>query len=169
MKVNWKDLFARFHGKRVLKYGLYMFLALLCQNMLFTRLRVFGVCPMVLPAVAVAVGMIEGSSWGAVFGLVMGIFADMAFLENTILFTVSFPALAFAAGFLSHFFINQRFFAYMGAAALGLLVMALLQMMGTFARDVWSASMLLTALLQTLWSLPFAAPAYFPPAKWIQK
>ena len=168
MKVNWKDLFARFHGKRVLKYALYMFLALLCQNMLFTRLRILGVCPMVLPAVAIAVGMFEGSSWGAVFGLIMGLFADMAYMENTILFTVTFPALAFAAGFVSHFFINQRFFAYMGAAALGLLAMALLQMMGTFARDVWSPALLLTALLQTLWSVPLAALAYPPLIRWVR-
>ena len=169
MKVNWEELFARFHGRRVLKYALYMFLALLCQNMLFSRLRFLGVCPMVLPAVAVAVGMVEGSSWGAVFGLLMGIFADMAFLENTILFTVAFPVIAFAAGFVTHFYINQRFFAFMGVSAAGLLAMAVLQMLGTFARDVWSADMLLTAFLQTLWSLPLAALAYFPPAKWIRK
>ena len=169
MNVNWKELLARFQGKRVVKYGLYMFLALVCQNMLFTQLRILGVCPMVLPAVAVAVGMFEGSSWGAVFGLIMGIFADMAYIENTILFTVMFPALAFASGFVSHFFINRRFFAFMGAAAVGLLVTALFQMLSTFAVDTWSPVMLLTAALQTLWSLPFGALAYFPPAKWIQE
>ena len=168
MKANWKELFARFQGKRVVKYGLYMFLALLCQNMLFTQLRILGVCPMVLPAVAVAVGMFEGSSWGAVFGLIMGIFADMAYIENTILFTVMFPALAFASGFVSHFFINRRFFAYMGAAAAGLLVTGVFQMLGTFAADGWSSAMPAVVILQTLWSLPPAALAYFGPAKLIK-
>lgn len=168
MKINWKDLFGRIHGRRVLKYLVYMFLALLCQNMLFTRLRIFGVCPMALPAVAVAVGMFEGSSWGALFGVVMGIFADMAYLENTILFTVLFPSLAFAAGFLTHFFVNRRFFAFMGTAALGILITAVMQMLGTFAADTWSPAMPLTAALQTVWSLPFAVPAYFMPARWIR-
>ena len=158
-KVEWK---------RVLRYALYMFLALLTQNMLFTQLRIAGVCPMILPAVAVAVGMFEGSTWGAIFSLIMGVFADMAFVENTILFTVLFPALAFASGFISTFFINRRFFAFMGAALLGLLVTGLVQMMRTVAVDTFSAVMFRTVILQTLWSLPFAILAYLPPARWIE-
>ena len=168
MKVDFNELLKRVDIKRVLKYWLYMFVALLCQNMLFTQLRILGVCPMVLPAVAVAVGMFEGATWGAVFGLIMGVFADMAFIENTVIFTVIFPALAFASGFISQFFINRRFFAFMGAAAAGLFLTALFQMLGTFAIDGWSSAMPLTVALQTLWSLPPAVLAYFPPAKWIK-
>ena len=69
-----------------------------------------------VPAAVVAVGMFEGASWGAIFGLVLGIFADMDYVENTVMFTLLLPALAFFAGFVSQFFINRRFFAYMGAA-----------------------------------------------------
>lgn len=98
-----KEFFKKVNIKRAVKYALYMFLALVCQDMLFTQLRIAGVCPMFLPAVAIAVGMFEGASWGAVFGLIMGVFADMAFVENTILFTVLFPALSFMAGFVAHF------------------------------------------------------------------
>lgn len=163
-----KDIIAKINFKRILRYALYMFLALVAQNMLFTQVRIFGVCPMVLPAVAIAVGMFEGVSWGAVFGLIMGIFADMAFVENTVTFTVLFPVLAFASGFVSQFFINRRFFAFMGAAFAGLLATALVQMLKTFASDGWAASLLVTALMQTLWSLPPAVLAYFPPARWIE-
>lgn len=163
-----KEIFKRVNIKRVLKYALYMFLSLVCQNMLFTQLRIAGVCPMFLPAVAVAVGMFEGASWGAAFGLIMGIFADMAFVENTVMFTMLFPALAFAAGFVCHFFLNRRFFAYMVAALAGLLITAVIQMAHVAAADGLSAVMLSTVALQTLWSLPPAALAYFPPARWIQ-
>ena len=163
-----KEIFEKINIKRIVQYWLFMFLSLVAQNMLFTQLRPLGVCPLVLPAVAVAVGMFEGAIWGAVFSLIMGIFADMAFIENTIAFTVLFPALSFATGFVAQFFINRRFFAYMGAALIGLLVTGVVQMLKTAAMDVWAASMISTVLLQTLWSLPFAALAYFPAAEWIE-
>ncbi len=163
-----KEILEKINIKRVLKYALYMFVALAAQEMVLTRVRIFGVCPMVLPAVAVAVGMFEGATWGAVFSLIMGIFADMAFVESTVTFTLLFPVLAFASGFVAQFFINRRFFAFMGAAFTGLLAAALVQLLGTFATDGWSGVMLQTVLLQTLLSLPPAVLAYFPPAKWIE-
>ena len=76
--------------------------------------------------------------------------------------------LAFASGFIAQFFINRRFFAFMGAAFLGLLATALVQMLKTLASDGFSLVMLPTVLLQTLWSLPPAVLAYFPPARWIK-
>ena len=168
MNINLKEIFSKSNIKRLLKYALFMFLALVAQNMLFTQLRLFGVCPLVLPAVAVAVGMFEGATWGAVFSLIMGIFADMAFIENTITFTVLFPVLSFATGFVSQFFINRRFFAFMGATLAALLITGVVQMLKTAALDVWAGSMITTVLLQTLWSLPPAVLAYFPPAEWIE-
>ena len=162
-----KEILSKINVKRVLKYALYLFLALVTQNMLFTQLRIAGVCPMVLPAVAVAVGMFEGATWGAIFSLFLGIFADMAYVETTVTFTVLFPAIAFASGFVSQFFINRRFFAFMGAAAAGVLLTGVVQMLHTAATDTFSLTMIPTVLLQTLWSIPPAALAYLPPARWI--
>ena len=166
--MNVKDFFSAKNIKRLLKYALYMFLTLITQNMLFTQIRPLGVCPLVLPAVAVAVGMFEGATFGAVFSLIMGFFADMAFIENTTTFTILFPALAFASGFVSQFFINRRFFAYMGAAFVGLLATGIVQMLKTSAMDAFAPVMLVTVFLQTLWSMPPAVLAYYPPAEWIE-
>ena len=161
-------ILGRIEGKRVLRYALYLFLALLAQNMVLNRVRIAGVCPMVLPAVAVAAGMFEGATWGSILSLILGIFADMAFVENSVTFTLLFPALAFASGFISQFFINRRFFAYMGVALLALLLTGVVQMLLVIAKDSFAMSMLPTVLLQTLWSLPFAVLAYLPPARWYE-
>ncbi len=163
-----KEIIAKINIKRLGQYALFMFLSLMCQTMLFSGIKIFGVYPMFLPAVAVAVGMFRGATWGAVFSLIMGIFADMAYVESTITYTVLFPALAFGAGFIAQFFINRRFFAYMGAAVTALLITGVVQMVKTIVMDTWAFSMISTVLLQTLWSLPAAVLAYFPSAKWIE-
>ena len=160
-----KDFLEKINVGKVLRYAVYLLVLLLMQDTLLTQLRILGVCPMFLPAAAVAMGMFEGATWGPLFSLLMGIFADMAFVENTVLFTLTFPAISFAAAFISNYFINRRFFAYMGAAVLGILITAAGQLLKTAASDTFSTVMVTTALLQTLWSIPFAALAYFPPAR----
>ena len=161
-------LTSKINYKRLLQYILFLFLSLLAQNMVLNRVRILGVCPFVLPAVAVAVGMFEGATWGALFSLLMGVFADMAYIENTVTFTVLFPLLAFGSGFISQFFINRRFFAFMGAALVGLLVTGIVQMLLTAAGDSLSFVMIRVVVLQTLWAMPFAVLAYFPAAHWIE-
>ena len=171
--MTFREFFIRYmmpkvEWKRVLRYLVYLFLCLIVQTMLLSRTRIAGICPYALPAAAVAVGMFEGPVAGVLYGLLLGFFADMAFVENTVLFTVMFPMLAFAAGFVSQFFINRRFFGFLLAAAGALLITALVQMLKVWAADSGSLSMLATVVLQTLWSLPPAARAYFPPARWIE-
>ena len=161
-----KDFLDRIDFGKVAKYAAYLLLCLILQNIIFTQLRLFDVCPLVLPAVAVAMGMFEGAVWGPLFSLLLGIFADMAFVENTIFFTLVFPAVSFAAAFVANFFINRRFFAFMGVALVSLLITGTLQMLKTLAGDAWSTDMLTVVVLQTLVSLPVAALAYPLPAKW---
>lgn len=163
-----KEILAKINLRRLLLYALYLFLVLVFQNMALTQIRPLGVCPFMLPAAVVAVGMFEGASWGAVFGLFMGIFADMFYVESTVGFTLLFPAIAFAVGFVSQFFINRRFFAFMVASCAALLVTGVAQMLRVLVLEGWSFALLSTVILQTLWSLPPAVLAYFPPAKWIE-
>ncbi len=160
-----KDFLDKINLAKVFRYAIYLVISLLFQNILFTQLRIAGVCPLVLPAVAVAMGMFEGATWGPLFSLLLGIFADMAFVENSIFFTLMFPIISFTAAFASNYYINRRFVAYMGAAILGVLITGIGQMLKTAASDTFSMIMLITVLLQTAWSLPFIALAYFPPAR----
>ena len=46
------NFFEKINLKKLLKYLLFMFLTLITQNTLFTQLRLFGVCPLLLPAFA---------------------------------------------------------------------------------------------------------------------
>ena len=163
-----KDLLAKINIRRFLLYALYLFLVLVFQNMALTQIRPLGICPFMLPAAVVAVGMFEGASWGVIFRLVMGIFADMFYVESTVGFTLLFPVIAFAVGFVSQFFINRRFFAFMVAAGAALLLTGVAQMLRVLVLEGWSFSLLSTVILQTLWSLPPAVLAYYPPAKWIE-
>ena len=160
-----KEFLPKINLNKLIRYGAYLIVSLIFQNILFTKLRILEVWPMVLPAVAVAMGMFEGATWGPLFSLVLGIFADMGFVENTVYFTIVLPGLSFAAAFIANFFINRRFFAYMGAALLGLSIAAAGQLLKTAASDSFSMIMVTTAVLQTVWSLPFAALAYLPPAR----
>ena len=164
-----KEFFTKEKLRKFLLYALYMYLVLALQNMIFPFVRPLDVSPMVLPAAVVAVGMYEGATKGALFGLVMGIFADMAFVESVTTFTLLLPIIGFAMGFVSQFFINKKFFAYMVASFVALLATGTVQMIKVLVLDGWAFSMLTTLVIQALWSLPMAVLAYFPPAKWIER
>ena len=91
-----------------------------------------------------------------------GILSDLFFGSQSVLFTVLFPVMGFIAGFLGDFYLNKRLFTYciMGAAALFLAAFA--QMFSLlFYEGQSSAALWVTALLQTLWSLPFLFPSYY--------
>lgn len=161
-----RDLLEKIDLRKVVRYTLFLFLTLMAQNMVFSHIRPFGVKPLLLPAAAAAVGMFEGATWGPLFSLVMGYFADMSFVEHRVFFLILLPALSLLSAFMAQFFINRRFFAFMGIAFVALLITGLLQMLKTLAGDAWSLEMLKVVALQTLVSLPAAALAYPLPARW---
>ena len=100
--------------------------------------------------------------------LVMGIFTDMFTPGTLITYTLLFPAVAFGVGILAQFFVNRRFLGFLLLAAAALLLTALVQTLIIAVKSAGSFSAVGTAVLQTLWSLPFSALVYFPPARWIE-
>ena len=166
VSFDMSDFLEKIDLNKVLRYVLLMFLTLMAQNMVFSHIRPFGVCPMVLPAMAAAVGMFEGATWGPLLSMVMGYFADMSFVEHRVFFLLVLPGVSLLSAFLSQFFVNRRFFAFMGVALLSLLITGTLQLLKPLAGDAWSTDMLTVLALQTLLSLPAAALAYPLPAKW---
>ena len=148
--------------RKALWYCLCVIVTISIQNLLFSRIAIFGVHPYFVPAIVIAIGMFEGGVWGAAMGLVTGYFCDMTLVDNTALFMVLFAIMGFAAGFLTEFLINRRFFSYMVLAVLGLLATAICQIVPLWIfLSTPLLSLLPTMLLQVIWSSILAIPAYY--------
>ena len=148
--------------RKALWYLLCIIISISLQNLLCARVAIFGVHAFFIPVVIIAFGVFEGAVWGASLGLVAGYFCDITMLESTVLFMVLFAAMGFAAGFLSEFIINRRFFSYFVLAVLGLILTVICQIIPFWifkGTSLWK--ILPTMILQTLWSAVFTVPAYF--------
>lgn len=148
--------------RRSVLYGLYLLLFLLLQNVVFSHIAPLGVRAMFIPALVVGVAEFEGGRTGCVFGLVAGIVCDLFFASQRVLFTILFPLIGFGVGLLTDFFLNRRFFAYAVLSAAALFLSAFAQMFSMlFFMGQNSFALWWTAILQTLWSLPFIPLAYY--------
>ncbi len=148
--------------RKALWYLLCVIITISLQNLLFSRIAIFGVHALFVPVIVIAIGVFEGAVWGAALGLVTGYFCDMTMVDNTALFLVLFAAMGFAAGFLTEFLINRRFFSYFVLAVAALLITAICQIVPLWIfRGTPFLDLLPTVLLQVLWSAPFTVPAYF--------
>ena len=165
MKIQLSDLHLReIWGKtrRGVLYGLILLAFLLLQNVVFSHITIFGVHSMFLPALVIAVALFEGGQTGGRFGLAAGILCDLFTSTQTVLFTWLFPLMGFAVGFLADFYLNRRLFTYCVLSILALAISAFAQMFGLlFYKGENSFSLWLTAVVQTVWSIPFIFPAYY--------
>ena len=154
---------------RLRKIILYLFVilgGLWLQTGFFSRIAPLGVKPFFLPVIAVAIGLWEGGVWGGILGMLTGLMCDLNLIESTVTYLVLFALFGFAAGLLGQFFINRRFFAAMliSAAALAVTIACQIVPLWIF-RSVSIWALFPVMLLQFLWSLPFAMPAYFAAKK----
>ena len=149
--------------RRGVLYALFLLLVLIVQDMVLSHVTILGVRPMILPVAVTAVALFEGGVWGGVFGLCAGLLTDMNFSETTVLFTVVLTVIGFLTGAMAQFVLNRRFFSYLFVSLAALLLTALCQMFRLLVfQGADPIRLLLTAGLQTLWSLPFCIPVYFP-------
>ena len=156
-----RDLINREKIRRAILYLAYVLVAQFFQDNIFSRLPLFGVNMMFMPAAVVAIGAFEGGVWGASFGLIAGFLADISY-NNTALFTAVFPAIGFFSGVFTRWFVNASFFAYMCMCFAAFAVTAAAQMLEPLLGGNALMPMVWTAVIQTLWSLPMAAALYFP-------
>lgn len=149
--------------RRAIVYFGVLLLVLFVQNVILSRIAIFGVHALIAPIAIVAVGFFEGGVWGGVFGLVMGLFCDMTLNDTKVLLTVVFPLIGFVSGAIATFFVNKRFFSFFFVCLAALVLTATCQMFKFIAiADANILPVLVTAGLQTLWSLPFTFALYYP-------
>ena len=143
-------------------HGVVLLALYVLQAMVFSRLRIFGIAPFILPLAVVGVGLFEGPTWGGGFGLAAGVLSDMAFLDTTILLTILLAGLGLGVGLLSHYLLRGGFPSYFLCSLAALLAIAFFQM---FTLLVYFGAnplaLLRVALLQTLYSMFFVLPLYY--------
>jgi len=131
------------------------------QTLVMSRISVFGAKAMIVPALVVAIGMFEGGVWGGMLGIVTGVLLDDALSSSAITFTVLMPVVGFLSGFLSELCINRKLVPCIVLCAAAFLAAAVCQALPLWLSGVARISALLPVVgLQTLYSLPFAPPAF---------
>ena len=149
-------------ARRGLLYALVLLAYLLAQNVVFSRLPLFGIKTLFMPALVVAVALFEGGTRGGYFGLAAGVLCDLFLGGQKVMFTILFPVIGFLVGFLVDFFLNRRFFSYFVLSLAALALSAATQMApllffhGQSPWALWT-----TALVQTVWGIPFIFPSYY--------
>lgn len=147
---------------RIITHTLMLLVLFVLQSMVFSRLRVMGAAPLILPVTVVGVALSEGATWSGAFGIAAGIFCDASYMETTVFFTVLLPILGVLAGLLSELFLTQGLLSYLLCCVLTLAIIAFFQLFAFLVfRDVSPQALMITALLQTIYSLILAVPVYY--------
>ena len=155
-----------FHTKKLrlaVIYIAFLILVQFMQDTVLARFAIFGVKTLFVPAALTAVGFHEGGFRGGLYGLLAGVLCDMTYSENTVLFTMLFPALGFASGLAADFMMNRTYIAYLFTAAFCLLVTGVAQMLRVVVLQPGAVFYcLLIIVAQALVSMPIVAVLYFP-------
>ena len=148
--------------RHILVHALVLLLLYVLQAMVFSRLRLLGIAPLILPLAVVGVAIFEGPSWGSGFGLAAGVLCDIAFLSSTVLFTILLTAIGMGVGLLSEYLLSRGFPSYFLCAIAALILVAAFQMFPllVFFRQP-PLALLRVAGLQTLYSIFFTLPLYY--------
>lgn len=133
------------------------------QNIILSRIEIFGVKAMIVPITVAAIGFFGGGIWGGVYGIIAGVITDMGLNSASIMMTVLFPVLGFFAGALPMFFMSRRLSSFIIVSLGALAITAFCQMFRYLVfENTAVGAVLLTAGLQVLWAVPFIFAIYYP-------
>lgn len=148
--------------RKALLYAFILLGMIFLQDIILSRIELLGVKPFITPIAVAAVGYFTGGVWGAVFGLLAGLSADASLNGSDVMMTVVFPIIGFFSGALPMFLMSRRFISFF-IISLGASVLTALCQLFRFLvfTDTRVLPLLVTGVLQVLWSLPFAFVVYY--------
>jgi len=147
---------------RILTHSVLLLVLFVLQSMFFSRLRIFGAAPLILPVAVVGVALFEGPSWGGGVGVAAGLFCDAGFPETAVFFTILLTLLGMGVGLLSDFYLTKGLSSFILCSALALALIAFLQMFALLVfNGVPPGVLLKTGGIQTLYSILFVFPLYY--------
>lgn len=148
------------HLKKWISYGIALVLTALLQGLIFSRLRLFGVIPMLLPLALVALATLEGPVSGGGFGIAVGILS--MYVDGGGAWVIVFAcAGGLAVGLIARYVLRQDFVGHLICSA-GLLALRLLWCVTPrWAGGVAQLPVLLeVGVSELLWSLAFTPVIY---------
>jgi len=149
--------------RRAVIYALLFLVLFVLQDLVISHIPVLGVRAMLVPAAIVAVGLFDGGVWGGAVGLVVGLLSDIGCADQTVLFTILFPAIGFLCGVLGKYLLHKGFVSYLVLALLAMAVVTFCQMVPfLFFTDTDPMAVGRVGLIQALYSLAWAVPVYWP-------
>lgn len=138
-----------------------LLLAYILQDMIFTRLEVFGARPLVLPVAVAAVAMFEGSVRGGIFGLAAGILCDASLGQPAVLFTILLTVCGLTVGILGETVLARGFPSFLTCCTGTLVLCVFCQALPLLIyAGAPIRALAMTALAQLVYSILFALPVY---------
>lgn len=146
--------------KKWFSYGVVLVLTALLQSLVLTRLRLWGVIPMLLPLALVALATLEGPVAGAGFGIAVGVFS--MYVDSGSAWVVVLSCLGgLAVGLIARYVLRQDFVGHFICSA-GVLALRLAWcVLPRWAEGVAELPVLLSVgVPELLWSMAFTPVIY---------
>ena len=149
----------------VLLHALLLIVVYVLQGMIFPHLRLYGLVPLLLPVAGTGVAVYEGRNTGGVVGLFSGLLCDISLNEPAGLFTVLLTVTGLIVGALADTVLTRGFATFITCCAGVLVLSAFAQTLGLMLLSVEFVPLqplIATAIRQTVYSLIYALPIWFP-------
>ena len=154
--LSWKSVI------KAAVYGALLIVLYVLQSMIFPRLSIFGIKPLILPVAVMCVSLFEGPIRGGIFGIFAGILCDLSFNQTVMQFTIFMTILGITAGYLFDTVLSTGFPSFLMCTGISLLICAAVQAFGiVFYNGAEILTVLIVAVGQMLYSLVFTFPLYY--------
>lgn len=148
---------------KVLLYAATLVIIYMLQAVVFTEIKLLGVKPLLFPLAVVGAAIFEGSFGGGLFGLFAGMLFDISYAQPLAEYTILMTALGIVVGLFADYVLSRRFPSYMLCCVSALLLISAVQaLLMLLLGGVQPRELVGTALRQTVYSLIFTVPLYFP-------